>query len=148
MISMQSVVLLECVASLFVHEMTVTGMHFRLNFLCLPMCGWISVEHPISWFFYAPWLFDEVATIYFHLWTLVGDITSRLSTDTTLMARAVALNVNVLLRTLIKTVGMLSLMMSLSWKLTLLMIMETPITGLLQSVHDNYYLVWYTVSRT
>uniref|UniRef100_A0A4W5NYP2 Transporter associated with antigen processing, subunit type a n=1 Tax=Hucho hucho TaxID=62062 RepID=A0A4W5NYP2_9TELE len=69
-----------------------------------------------------------------------GDITSRLSTDTTLMARAVALNVNVLLRTLIKTVGMLSLMMSLSWKLTLLMLMETPITGLLQSVHDNYYL--------
>uniref|UniRef100_A0A8C7PC48 Transporter associated with antigen processing, subunit type a n=1 Tax=Oncorhynchus mykiss TaxID=8022 RepID=A0A8C7PC48_ONCMY len=74
-----------------------------------------------------------------------GDITSRLSTDTTLMARAVALNVNVLLRTLIKTVGMLSLMMSLSWKLTLLMLMETPVTGLLQSVHDNYYLVWYTV---
>ncbi|KAK6327439.1 hypothetical protein J4Q44_G00030840 [Coregonus suidteri] len=69
-----------------------------------------------------------------------GDITSRLSTDTTLMARAVALNVNVLLRTLIKTVGMLSLMMSLSWKLTLLMLMETPITGLLQSIHDNYYL--------
>uniref|UniRef100_A0A8C7PCN8 Transporter associated with antigen processing, subunit type a n=1 Tax=Oncorhynchus mykiss TaxID=8022 RepID=A0A8C7PCN8_ONCMY len=69
-----------------------------------------------------------------------GDITSRLSTDTTLMARAVALNVNVLLRTLIKTVGMLSLMMSLSWKLTLLMLMETPVTGLLQSVHDNYYL--------
>ncbi|XP_020361127.1 antigen peptide transporter 2 [Oncorhynchus kisutch] len=68
-----------------------------------------------------------------------GDITSRLSTDTTLMGRAVALNVNVLLRTLIKTVGMLSLMMSLSWKLTLLMLMETPITGLLQSVHDNYY---------
>ncbi|CAB1351112.1 unnamed protein product [Coregonus sp. 'balchen'] len=32
-----------------------------------------------------------------------GDITSRLSTDTTKMARAVALNVNVLLRTLIKT---------------------------------------------
>ncbi|KAM9419666.1 antigen peptide transporter 2-like isoform 1-T1 [Salvelinus alpinus] len=68
-----------------------------------------------------------------------GDITSRLSTDTTLMGRAVALNVNVLLRTLIKTLGMLSLMMSLSWKLTLLMLMETPITGLLQSVHDNYY---------
>nr|AAD53035.1 TAP2B protein [Oncorhynchus mykiss] len=68
-----------------------------------------------------------------------GDITSRLSTDTTLMGRAVALNVNVLLRTLIKTVGMSSLMMSLSWKLTLLMLMETPVTGLLQSVHDNYY---------
>uniref|UniRef100_A0A8C7RMU9 Transporter associated with antigen processing, subunit type a n=1 Tax=Oncorhynchus mykiss TaxID=8022 RepID=A0A8C7RMU9_ONCMY len=69
-----------------------------------------------------------------------GDITSRLSTDTTKMARAVALNVNVLLRTLIKIVGMLSLMMSLSWKLTLLMLMETPVTGLLQGVYDNYYL--------
>ncbi|XP_055750389.1 antigen peptide transporter 2-like [Salvelinus fontinalis] len=69
-----------------------------------------------------------------------GDITSRLSTDTTKMARAVALNVNVLLRTLIKIVGMLSLMMSLSWKLTLLMLMETPVTGLLQRVYDNYYL--------
>ncbi|KAJ8000102.1 hypothetical protein DPEC_G00201360 [Dallia pectoralis] len=68
-----------------------------------------------------------------------GDITSRLSTDTTLMGRAVALNVNVLLRTAIKTVGMLSLMTTLSWKLTLLMLIETPITGLLQSIYDNYY---------
>ncbi|KAL0962356.1 hypothetical protein UPYG_G00339030 [Umbra pygmaea] len=71
--------------------------------------------------------------------TKTGDITSRLSKDTPLMGRAVALNVNVLLRTAIKTVGMLSLMMSLSWKLTLLMLMETPITGLLQGVYDNYY---------
>ncbi|XP_034150767.1 antigen peptide transporter 2a [Esox lucius] len=68
-----------------------------------------------------------------------GDVTSRLSTDAPKMGRAVALNVNVLLRTAIKTVGMLSLMMSLSWKLTLLMLMETPITGLLQSIYDNYY---------
>ncbi|XP_062342636.1 antigen peptide transporter 2a [Osmerus eperlanus] len=68
-----------------------------------------------------------------------GDITSRLSKDTTLMGRTVALNVNVLLRTLIKTGGMLSLMVSLSWKLTLLMLMETPVTGLLQSVYDSHY---------
>uniref|UniRef100_A0A3B3Q8S8 Transporter associated with antigen processing, subunit type a n=1 Tax=Paramormyrops kingsleyae TaxID=1676925 RepID=A0A3B3Q8S8_9TELE len=71
--------------------------------------------------------------------TKTGDITSRLSMDTTLMARTVALNVNVLLRTLIKTLGMLSLMFSLSWKLTVLMLMETPITGLLQNIHDTYY---------
>uniref|UniRef100_A0A8C9S759 Transporter associated with antigen processing, subunit type a n=1 Tax=Scleropages formosus TaxID=113540 RepID=A0A8C9S759_SCLFO len=71
--------------------------------------------------------------------TKTGDLTSRLSTDTTLMARAVALNVNVLLRTLIKTLGMLSLMCSLSWKLTVLMLMETPATGLLQSIYDAYY---------
>lgn len=75
-------------------------------------------------------LFDAIKT---------GDITSRLSKDTTLMGRTVALNVNVLLRTLIKTGGMLSLMVNLSWKLTLLMLMETPITGLLQSVHDTHY---------
>ncbi|KAG5264910.1 hypothetical protein AALO_G00259360 [Alosa alosa] len=68
-----------------------------------------------------------------------GDLTSRLSTDTNLMARAVALNVNVLLRTFIKTLGMLSLMLSLSWKLTLLMLMETPLTGLLQNIYDTFY---------
>ncbi|XP_077051207.1 antigen peptide transporter 2a [Siphateles boraxobius] len=68
-----------------------------------------------------------------------GDITSRLSTDTTLMSQAVALNVNVLLRTLIKTLGMLYLMVSLSWKLTLLMLMETPLTGLLQNIYDTHY---------
>ncbi|XP_030623215.1 antigen peptide transporter 2a [Chanos chanos] len=68
-----------------------------------------------------------------------GDITSRLSMDTTLMSQAVALNVNVLLRTFIKTVGMLSLMVGLSWKLTLLVLMETPLTGLLESIYDTYY---------
>ncbi|XP_042601967.1 antigen peptide transporter 2-like isoform X2 [Cyprinus carpio] len=68
-----------------------------------------------------------------------GDITSRLSKDTELMGDAVALNVNVLLRTLIKTLGILYLMLSLSWKLTLLMLMETPLTGLLQNIYDTHY---------
>ncbi|KAI5089976.1 transporter associated with antigen processing, subunit type a, partial [Silurus meridionalis] len=71
--------------------------------------------------------------------TKTGDITSRLSTDTNLMARAVALNVNVLLRTMIKTLGMLYLMCSLSWKLTVLMLLETPLTGLLQNIYDTHY---------
>ncbi|XP_060716371.1 antigen peptide transporter 2-like [Tachysurus vachellii] len=71
--------------------------------------------------------------------TKTGDITSRLSTDTNLMARALALNVNVLLRTLIKTLGMLYLMCSLSWKLTVLTLMETPLTGLLQNIYDTHY---------
>uniref|UniRef100_A0A672YSC7 Antigen peptide transporter 2-like n=1 Tax=Sphaeramia orbicularis TaxID=375764 RepID=A0A672YSC7_9TELE len=68
-----------------------------------------------------------------------GEITSRLSKDTNLMARTVGLNVNVLLRTFIKTMGMISLMMSLSWKLTFLMLMETPITGLIQNIYDTHY---------
>lgn len=71
--------------------------------------------------------------------TKTGDITCRLSTDTNLMARAVALNVNVLLRTLIKTLGMLYLMFNLSWKLTVLTLMETPLTGLLQNIYDTHY---------
>ena len=54
------------------------------------------------------------------------------------MGQAVARNVNVLLRTLMNTIGMLYLMFSLSWKLTLLMLMETPLTGLLQNIYDTH----------
>ncbi|KAI4817544.1 hypothetical protein KUCAC02_010930 [Chaenocephalus aceratus] len=68
-----------------------------------------------------------------------GEITSRLSKDTNLMGRTVALNVNVLLRTFIKTMGMISLMMNLSWKLTFIVLMETPITGLIQNIYDTHY---------
>ncbi|XP_017283096.1 antigen peptide transporter 2a [Kryptolebias marmoratus] len=68
-----------------------------------------------------------------------GEITSRLSRDTTLTGRTVCLNVNVLLRTFIKTMGMIFLMMNLSWKLTFLVLMETPITGLIQNIYDTHY---------
>uniref|UniRef100_A0A3B3VQB3 Transporter associated with antigen processing, subunit type a n=1 Tax=Poecilia latipinna TaxID=48699 RepID=A0A3B3VQB3_9TELE len=68
-----------------------------------------------------------------------GEITSRLSRDTNLTGRTVCLNVNVLLRTFMKTMGMISLMMSLSWKLTFLVLMETPITGLIQNIYDTHY---------
>lgn len=68
-----------------------------------------------------------------------GEITSRLSRDTNLMGMTVCLNVNVLLRTFIKTLGMISLMMNLSWKLTFLVLMETPITGLIQNIYDTHY---------
>lgn len=57
------------------------------------------------------------------------------------MGRTVCLNVNVLLRTFIKTMGMISLMMNLSWKLTFLVLMETPITGLIQNIYDTHYQV-------
>uniref|UniRef100_A0AAQ4NYL7 Transporter associated with antigen processing, subunit type a n=1 Tax=Gasterosteus aculeatus aculeatus TaxID=481459 RepID=A0AAQ4NYL7_GASAC len=71
--------------------------------------------------------------------TKTGEITSRLSKDTTLMGRAVCLNVNVLLRTFIKTLGMISLMMNLSWKLTFLVLMGVPITSLIQNIYDTHY---------
>nr|XP_046274681.1 antigen peptide transporter 2a [Scatophagus argus] len=68
-----------------------------------------------------------------------GEITSRLSKDTTLMGRTVCLNVNVLLRTFIKTLGMIYFMMNLSWKLTFLVLLETPVTGLIQNIYDTHY---------
>lgn len=71
--------------------------------------------------------------------TKTGDITSRLSRDTSLMGRTVCLNVNVLLRTFIKTLGMISLMLNLSWKLTFLVLLETPMTGLIQNIYDTHY---------
>lgn len=70
-----------------------------------------------------------------------GQLTSRLSEDTTLMAKTVCLNANVLLRTFIRTMGTIYFMMSLSWKLTLLVLMETPVTGLIEKVYDTYYQV-------
>lgn len=70
-----------------------------------------------------------------------GQLTSRLSEDTTLMAKTVCLNVNVLLRTFIRTMGTIYFMMSLSWKLTLLVLMETPVTGLIEKVYNSYHQV-------
>ena len=70
-----------------------------------------------------------------------GELTSRLSKDTKSMGMTVCLNMNVLLRTFVKTVGMISLMMSLSWKLTFLVLMESPVAGIIQNVYDTYYQV-------
>ncbi|KAM9838505.1 antigen peptide transporter 2a [Aulostomus maculatus] len=68
-----------------------------------------------------------------------GEITSRLSKDTSLMGETVCLNINIMLRTFIKTLGMISLMMNLSWKLTFLVLMETPITGLIENIYNTHY---------
>lgn len=73
--------------------------------------------------------------------TRAGEITSRLSKDTDLMAKTVCLNVNVMLRTLIKTLGVIYFMLNLSWKLTFLVLMEVPLTGLVQNIYDKHYQV-------
>lgn len=76
----------------------------------------------------------------------VGDITSRLSRDTDLMAKTVCLNVNVMLRTLIKALGVVYFMMNLSWKLTCLVLMEVPVTGLIQNIYNKHYQVKIRIS--
>ncbi|XP_063077915.1 antigen peptide transporter 2 [Engraulis encrasicolus] len=66
-----------------------------------------------------------------------GNLSSRLISDTDKMGRSVALNVNVLLRSLVKTAGMLWLMLGLSWELTLLACIEMPLTALLQNNYNT-----------
>lgn len=66
-----------------------------------------------------------------------GSLSSRLISDTDKMGRSVAMNVNVLLRSLVKTVAMLRLMLGLSWELTLLACVEMPLTALLQNFYNS-----------
>ncbi|XP_062382484.1 antigen peptide transporter 2 [Sardina pilchardus] len=66
-----------------------------------------------------------------------GSLASRLISDTDKMGRSVAMNVNVLLRSLVKTAGMLWLMLGLSWQLTLLACVEMPLTALLQNSYNT-----------
>ncbi|KAK9405430.1 antigen peptide transporter 2-like [Crotalus adamanteus] len=56
-----------------------------------------------------------------------GALASRLSKDTTMMSRSVPLNTNVFLRSLIKSIGLYIFMIRLSRRLTLLMMIETPL---------------------
>ncbi|KAK0145804.1 Antigen peptide transporter 2 [Merluccius polli] len=67
-----------------------------------------------------------------------GELTTRLAEDTARMGRTVALNINVLLRTLILTLGVVSLMLSLSWSLTLLVLLETPVAALIERLYNTY----------
>ncbi|KAA0725147.1 Antigen peptide transporter 2 [Triplophysa tibetana] len=68
-----------------------------------------------------------------------GSLTSRLISDTDKMGRSVAMNVNVLLRSLVKTCGMLYFMLGLSWQLTLLTCIEMPLLAFIQNAYNNLY---------
>ncbi|KAL0984250.1 hypothetical protein UPYG_G00139050 [Umbra pygmaea] len=67
-----------------------------------------------------------------------GSLTSRLASDVDKMGRSVALNANVLVRSLVKLIGMLYLMLSLSWQLTIISILEMPLLVLLQNAYNIY----------
>ncbi|XP_077417177.1 ABC-type oligopeptide transporter ABCB9 isoform X2 [Vanacampus margaritifer] len=68
-----------------------------------------------------------------------GDITSRLSADTTQVSDLISQNINVFLRSAIKAVGFLIFMFGMSWKLTLVNMMGLPFIGLLSEYYGNYY---------
>ncbi|XP_005156356.1 antigen peptide transporter 2 [Danio rerio] len=66
-----------------------------------------------------------------------GNLASRLISDTDKMGRAVAMNVNVLLRSMVKTCGMLYFMLGVSWQLTLLTCIEMPLLAFLQNSYNS-----------
>jgi ATP-binding cassette, subfamily B (MDR/TAP), member 9 len=70
--------------------------------------------------------------------TKTGDITSRLSSDTTLVGDQVALNVNVFLRSLLQAIGVLLFMFLVSWQLSLLAFISVPLITLVSKVYGNY----------
>ncbi|KAI1886599.1 hypothetical protein AGOR_G00197470 [Albula goreensis] len=70
--------------------------------------------------------------------TKPGSLASRLSSDTNKMGLSVAMNVNVLVRSMVKVMGVLGLMVGLSWQLTLLTCVEMPLLAVLQNNYNTY----------
>lgn len=70
-----------------------------------------------------------------------GDITTCLSSDASLMSRSLAANVNILLRSLVMTIGIYCFMIQLCWPLALLSALESPITITAEKIYNKYYQV-------
>ncbi|XP_037374593.1 antigen peptide transporter 2 [Talpa occidentalis] len=68
--------------------------------------------------------------------TKTGELNSRMNSDTTLMSRWLPLNANVFLRSLVKVVGLYSFMLSLSPRLTLLSLLDVPLTIAAEKVYN------------
>ncbi|XP_041955795.1 ATP-binding cassette sub-family B member 9 [Alosa sapidissima] len=68
-----------------------------------------------------------------------GDITSRLTSDTTQVSDLISLNVNLFLRSFIKAVGFFIFMFGMSWKLTLVTIMGFPYIAVVSKMYGEYY---------
>ncbi|XP_037375143.1 antigen peptide transporter 2-like [Talpa occidentalis] len=73
--------------------------------------------------------------------TKTGELNSRMNSDTTLMSRWLPLNANVFLRSLVKVVGLYSFMLSLSPRLTLLSLLDVPLTIAAKKVYNLRYQV-------
>ncbi|XP_043939243.1 ABC-type oligopeptide transporter ABCB9-like [Protopterus annectens] len=67
-----------------------------------------------------------------------GGLTSRLSLDTAAMSRSISAYVNLFLRSVLKTLGISYFMFRLSWQLTLLTLIKSPVFGLAQKFYNQY----------
>ncbi|XP_006164606.1 antigen peptide transporter 2 [Tupaia chinensis] len=68
--------------------------------------------------------------------TKTGELNSRLSSDTSLMSNWLPLNANVLLRSLVKVVGLYGFMLSMSPRLTLLSLLDMPLSIAAEKVYN------------
>ncbi|XP_072520973.1 ABC-type oligopeptide transporter ABCB9 [Salminus brasiliensis] len=68
-----------------------------------------------------------------------GDITSRLTSDTTQVSDLISQNVNLFLRSFIKGVGFFIFMFGMSWKLSLVTIMGFPYIAVVSKLYGEYY---------
>ncbi|XP_064792957.1 ABC-type oligopeptide transporter ABCB9-like isoform X2 [Oncorhynchus masou masou] len=68
-----------------------------------------------------------------------GDITSRLSSDTTQVSDLISLNINMFLKSVVKGIGFFIFMFGISWKLTLVTIMGFPFIAVISKVYGEYY---------
>ena len=68
-----------------------------------------------------------------------GAIISRLTSDTTKMGDQISLNMNIFLRSCIRIAGSLVFMAKLSWKLTIVTIVGTPILVMISEAYGEYY---------
>lgn len=70
-----------------------------------------------------------------------GELNSRLSSDTSLMSRWLPLNANILLRSLVKVVGLYYFMLRVSPRLTFLSLLDLPLTIAAEKVYNPRHQV-------
>ncbi|XP_026107371.1 ATP-binding cassette sub-family B member 9-like [Carassius auratus] len=68
-----------------------------------------------------------------------GDITSRLTSDTTQVSDLISQNVNLFLRSFVKAVGIFIFMFGMSWKLSVVTIMGFPYIAVVSMLYGEYY---------
>jgi ATP-binding cassette subfamily B (MDR/TAP) protein 9 len=70
--------------------------------------------------------------------TRTGDITSRLSSDTTIVGSSITTNVNIFLRATVRALGVLIFMFTISWQLSMLAFLTIPAVSILSKLYGRY----------
>eukprot|EP00794_Sanderia_malayensis_P007359 gene7359-8179_t len=68
-----------------------------------------------------------------------GAIISRLTSDTAKMGDQISLNINVFLRSIVRIMGIAVFMAKLSWKITIVTVVGTPILAMVAEAYGAYY---------